>query len=45
MSANVLLKLLNESRKRDNIYASFALYFIPFFSTSVSNSIKQEQEC
>ena len=30
MSANVLLKLLNESRKRDSIFASFALYFILF---------------
>ena len=43
MSAHVLLNLLNELRKRDNM--RLAKYFISFFATSLMNSITQEHQC
>ena len=39
MSAHVLLNLLNESGKRDKMRG------LPFFATSLINSIIQEHEC
>ena len=43
MSAHVLLKLLNELRKRDKMQAFRPFYLI--FATSLINSIIQEHEC
>ena len=41
MSADVLLNLLNELRKRDKMQGAFYL----FLATSLINSIIQEHEC
>ena len=43
MSVHVLLNLLNELRKRDNIESLLAFYLI--FATILINSIIQEHEC
>ena len=43
MSAHVLLKLLNELRKRDNV--RFAEHFISFFATTLMTSMIQEHRC
>ena len=43
MSAHVLLNLINELGKSDKCEACRAFYL--FFTTSVINSIIQEQEC
>ena len=43
MSAQVLLNLLNELRKRYKMRGLLNILF--FFATSLINSIKQEHEC
>ena len=43
MSANVLLNLLNELGKRDEMQGLPSIYL--FFATSLINSIIQEHEC
>ena len=44
MSAHILLNLLNELKKKDEMYG-FAEHYFCFFTMSLINSIIQEHNC